>query len=94
MQEENVETVLSGTRSASSDQQTSTVVNYQPSTSLLPPAKSKKRGRPPKSTIKSKLDIAIGKMITKEKKEKEKKGKGKKDKGIKEGKGENINTSI
>lgn len=74
MQEENVDPVISRTISASSDELTSSVVNkvvnYQPHTTLLPPAKSKKRGRPPKSTIKSKLDIGIGKMIKKGKKEK------------------------
>jgi hypothetical protein len=74
MQEENVDPVISRTIIASSDEFNSHVVNkivnYQPNTTLLPPAKSKKRGRPPKSTIKSKLDIAIGKIIKKGKKEK------------------------
>lgn len=46
------------------------LVNCAPSFALLPPAKSKRRGRPRKSTIKSKLDIAVKGMLDKEKRKK------------------------
>lgn len=46
------------------------LVNCAPSFALLPPAKSKRRGRPRKTTIKSKLDIAVKRIIVKEKRKK------------------------
>lgn len=81
MNEDNCEAMFTGSQSVSNVNQASTdamnkVVNYPPSVKILPPAKSKKRGRPRKATIKSKLDIAIGKMITKERKQRKNKNKG------------------
>jgi hypothetical protein len=69
--EENGEAMFTGSQASTNT--ISKVVNYPPSIKILPPAKSKKRGRPRKATIKSKLDIAIGKMITKQRKQNKKK---------------------
>lgn len=68
----------------SGDQETSgvlnEVLNYPPCSNLLPPNKSKKRGRPREKSIKSKLDIAIRNMVRKEKKKNEKNNNEKKKK--------------
>ena len=56
----NGETVLDGIQSSSSVDQNE-VVNCPPSVNLLPPCKSKRRGRPRKHTIKSSLYIVLKK---------------------------------
>lgn len=67
--DENSEPRLSGSETPATGLVSKQVVNFPPSVKVLPPVKSKKRGRPRKTTIKNKLDIAIGKMIKKKRKE-------------------------
>lgn len=67
--DENSEARLSVNETPSTGLVSKQVVNLSPSVKVLPPAKSKKRGRPRKTSIKSKIDIAIGNIIKKKRKE-------------------------